>query len=203
MARTELDVANEALYALQESPIADLDAEGKAPEALKFNLPIARRTILQMYDWTCARKREPLVEIEEESPGVPVINYSGRDHVYENPTEALRLVDVLSPLDMTGASWIKEGGRIYTDTEDAIGVYTIDLTDPSDWDDLLATSVAYMLASRVAYTITGEKSREADLMQMVASYISQAKQQSYSESRQRRSPSEQWAPGLFEAESRR
>lgn len=203
MARTELDVANEALHALQESPIADLSETGKAAEALKFTLPIARQTVIQMYDWTCAKCRSPLIKIEEESPGVPVVNFSGRAFVYQEPAMSIQLVDVLSPGDFAGTSFIKEGSRIYSDTDGAIGVFTIDLVDPAEWDALLATSVSYMLASRVAYTITGQPGRESQLMQSLGAYIAEAKKQSYSEARQRKSPAEQWAPGLFESEPRR
>lgn len=203
MARTELDVANEALQALQESPITDLTLAGKANETMKFFLPIARRTSLQMYDWTCARRRAPLTLITEESPGVPVINYTGRLYVYQSPADALRIVDVLNPLVATRADWIKEGNRIYTDAEEAIGVYTIDLPDPADWDDLLATVVAFVLASRAAYTITGIIGRETALLQNVGAYITEAKRQSHSDARQRLPPSDQWAPGLFNTESRR
>jgi len=200
---TELDVVNEALHNLQESPISDLNAEGKIPETMKFLLPIARRNVLEMADYVVSRKRAPLEKITEESPGVPVINYSGRAYVYSVPADALRILEVLDPVTMEQTDWVREGIRIYTDTDEAIGVYTIDLPDPATWDDLLATSIATMLASKAAFTITGEKSREQELFQLAAAYMAGAKKQSYSQARKPFGPSDQWAPGLFDVETRR
>ena len=47
MARTNTDIANEALLALKEKRITSISAVGKIPEALKFALPLVREAVLQ------------------------------------------------------------------------------------------------------------------------------------------------------------
>ena len=211
MAETETEVANEALLAIKAPRIASIDATGKAPEACKLALPIVRRAVLRDHDWTCARRRVKLTEITTEPDLTPVINLTGRAHVFRVPEDALavrELVDASRNLshyyaDQSGTSFIQERGRIYTDLSEPIAIYTVDVEDPSEWDDLLTSAIAYMLAGKIAYEITGDRADENAAYQMAGAFLAQAKDATTKERTQPKVPSLQFYPGLFGEEMRR
>lgn len=211
MATTETEVANEALLAIKAPRIASIDATGKVPEACKLALPIVRKAVLRDHDWTCARRRARLTEITEEEDSSPVINLTGRAHVFQAPPGALairELIDMSKNLsqhfaDQTGTAFLYESGRIYTDLSEPVAVYTIDLADPTEWDDLLTSAIAYMLAGKIAYEITGDRSDENACYQMAGAFLAQAKEATTSERTQPKVPSLQFYPGLFDEEMRR
>lgn len=200
MAETETEVANEALLALKEKRIASIDATGKAPEACKLALPIVRKAVLRDHDWTCARRRVRLTEITEEWDHSPVVNLTGRAHVFQVPADALairELVDANKNLsqyfaDQSGTAFLQESGRIYTDLAEPIAIYTVDLEDPAEWDDLLTSAIAYMLAGKIAYEITGDRADEIAAYQMAGAFLSQAKDATTSERTQPKVPSTQF-----------
>ena len=198
---TNLDIANEALHALQAQKITSLTATGKIPEALNDALPRVRLDVLRMHDWTCARKRAPLTERTEESAGVDVINYSGRDHVYDIPDDKVRLIEVVD-VNQQPVQFIVEGQRIYTDDEEPYIIYTFDQDDPTYWDDLLRSTVALMLAARVALEVTGDPSYEEKTLQKAGMYLQQARRQSAREARQGAAKTDPWYPGIWTEDKR-
>ena len=211
MPRTETDVANEALLALKEKRIASINDTGKVPEALKFALPLVREAVLRDYDWTCARRRAILTEITEEAPGVPVVNLTGRAHVFQKPDDALTIRELVDQsqngshyyADQTGTSFIQEGDRIYTDLAEPVAIYTKNADDPAEWDSLLATAVALMLAWKVAYEITGDRADENAAAQAASAFLAQARKATMAEQSQPKMPSQPFYPGLFDEEMRR
>ena len=211
MAETETEVANEALLAIKAPRIASIYATGKAPEACKLALPIVRRAVLRDHDWTCARRRIRLTEITEEEDLSPVINLTGRAHVFQAPADALAVRELVDTsknqsqyfADQTGTAFLFESGRIYTDLAEPVAVYTVDLEDPSEWDDLLTSAIAYMLAGKIAYEITGDRADESAAYQMAGAFLAQAKAATTKERTQPKVPSLQFYPGLFDEEMRR
>lgn len=207
---TELDVVNDALFMIKESPLTDISESGKVGDAVRFQLPQVRQTVLQAYDWACARKREKLVRIEEESPGIPVINESGRRYVYAMPTDCIAIRDVIDTYTNTmmygstqvHATYLIEQERIYTDLAEPLAIYTYDLTDATKWDPLLAGAIAAYLAYKIAFYITGDRNDEQAALQAYSGYITLAKTQSALEMANKPRTHLYIYPGLFDEDQR-
>jgi len=211
-----LTVINEALEAIMERPLENLDGTDKTTALMVTMGARVRQDILRRQDWTCARNRVPLVEITHEpwtseihilieddgdditpDPEAHVINYSGYDHVFAAPT-CLRVLDVVDPVLFQPVDRLMEGARIYTDEAEPIAIITQDLEDPTAWDNLLRTAIVYALASRVVFTLTGQQDKVSMLMQIAEQSLMEAKRQSLSERGPGPTPSNEWFPGLWE-----
>ena len=131
----------------------------KSEEASRCALeyPTARRLALRAHKWGFARKVAPLADM-----GTPP---NGWGYRYRYPGDCVfaraidtgqrELVDAI-PFEV---SWDEAAGRVVlTDQATADLVYTADVTDPNAWDILFFDALGWLLASRLALSIT--KSRQ-------------------------------------------
>lgn len=197
-----LTVINEALDAIMERPLENLDGTDKTTALMVTMAPRVRRDILRRQDWTCARNRVPLVEIEHEDytppdEPPPVVNYTGYDHVYQAP-ECIRILDIVDAVSFQPVARLLEGNRIYTDDAAPVAIVTRDLEDPAAWDTLLRSAIVYSLAARVVFSLTGQQDKVQMLTQTAEGYLYEAKRQSLSEREPGPAASSEWFPDLWE-----
>jgi len=150
----------------------------------------ARKSILRMQAWTCAKKRVKL----ETDPGLD--NETAYQFAMPVPDDYIRMVQVLdSNGKQADASY--ESGILYTDVETPTLVYIFDNQDTGTWDALLIDAVILQLASTIAYPLTGSHENSVAFSQGSMAMVRSAFTQSKREARQGPRPADAWTQGLF------
>lgn len=156
-----------------EATVSSLDppeGSAQADHCATF-YPIARRALIEMRGWSFATRRANLAEAADDPPATWA-------YAYALPAQCIRVVAILSPeqLDVFDAWWssvvnpafsergfndfqtqpfIQESNtdgalRIYTNIEEAICIYMVDVTDTTRWTPLFGLAQARLLASFLA-----------------------------------------------------
>lgn len=147
-----------ALSNVGASPIESITentAEGKQCNAW---YTFARRQALEAYDWGFARRRLTLTTHGDAEPdGVWAYRYQYPSDCLifrklQNPSG-----DIANPVPFEiEADDDQITKSILTDLDEAIGVYTFDLTDTTLFPSHFIMMFSYALASRVAFSLTGK-----------------------------------------------
>lgn len=123
-------------------------------------------------------------------------NYTGKAYQYAMPADYLRKITFT---DQYGASqpFDHEGGVVFSDVDSLVLVYVYDSTVPDEWDALLEAAVVLMLASAIAYPVSGSHEDEAAFAQGARSLAREAELNTLREKRRGPQPSDPWISGLF------
>lgn len=157
MPTSKTDIANMAAKHLgHSSPIQDLDTDRSAvAHACRTFYDRVRKLVLRDWDWPCATKIEALELIESD----PTDQW---DYSYQYPSDCLKFRMIQSDFRNdnrnTKIPFKYHNGNpklIYTDRQNAIGEYTVNLTDPSQFDDDLVMAISWRLSVYIAPSITG------------------------------------------------
>lgn len=116
--------------------------------------PIVRQQLLTMHDWGFATTRAALAPLSVDEDEMP----TSWAFAYALPNNCLKPIRVLSPEatdDDEGAPFKREvladqTGVIYTNQEDAVLVYTYNVTEAGRFDSLFTPLLARLLASYLA-----------------------------------------------------
>lgn len=154
-----VDICNMALSRIGISQrIGNLDTE-KSNEANQCRLwyDQSRKTVLQAVDWNRARRRNVPLALIEAAPN----SIWGYSYAYPNNCLAIRYLvppgmrfprkDQKIPYEVAN-----DGERIviYTNLELAEATFTHDLVDPSLFDAIMVSALAYLIASEVALPLS-------------------------------------------------
>jgi len=162
----------------------------KSAELCALFYPQARKTVLRMQAWTCAKKR---VKLEYDDT---LDNETTYQFTMPIPDDYIRMVMVLDEDGQrTDANY--ESGVVYTDTAIPTLVYIYDNQDTSTWDPLLTDAIILQLASSIAYPLTGSHENEVAFGQASGAMVRAAFTQSKREQRQGPKPRDEWTEGLF------
>ena len=141
----------------------------ESAEAKQINLwyDFARQQCLAALDWNFARKRATLTTDADDPPS---FDWNFR---YQFPVDALAIRKLVNPVSKTDDAVpfeleTNEAGTtktIVTDMEDAIAVYTFDLTNTAMFSPLFVNAFSFLLAHYIALTLTGKKAIKDDAMQ--------------------------------------
>lgn len=159
MAQTETEIANLALGHLgQSTEIANLQST-RTPEALAIRriYDTMRRATLRDFAWPFATRIAALGLVEE----APNLEWA---FSYREPSDCLLMRKIQSGVrnDNRQSRVPFKGGRdgsgilIYTDKEDAIGEYTIDMTTVQNYPDDFVLALSLRIAAYAAPKICGE-----------------------------------------------
>ncbi len=129
------------------------DGSVEAAHCARF-YPFARQQLLMMHDWGFATARAALSLISVDESEMP----AGWLFAYAFPNYCLKPIRVLSPDsvdDDKGEPFKREilsdkTNVIYTNTEDAVLVYTYDVNETGRFDALFTALLARLLASYIA-----------------------------------------------------
>ena len=160
---TWLSIANSALSMINRQVLQSLDDAGTAAMLCNQFIPVVAKEVLAMNDWKCARKFISIAPLTSEP--IPV----GYSYAYQLPADFVRLHS------LTG-SWQRIGDRIYSDQPTLDMVYIAMPATPAAIDGMLVSAIIYLLASRLAYSLTSDYSLVSAYSQEGLTRIQLAKQ---------------------------
>lgn len=178
---SEVTICNLALsHVGHKASVASIDPPEASVEAqlcAQF-YPIARNRTLEAFDWSFSRVRVSLTPLVNTNPTW--------QFAYARPSDAVRILRLLPPesyddsfeQDFTEESLVDGTRVIYSNMEQAVGVYTRLVTDPAKYSPLFITAMGFMLGSYIAGPlIKGREGRSVakELLQLAMGEMSQAK----------------------------
>ena len=169
---TDIDICNLALGHIGKPEISSFtEATAEARECRRF-YDQSRRALLQMSDWTFARRREALAQVTND--------YAERWQVkYTRPAGVLKMLRVLPPRadarqNPRPIPFEVREGHIFTDLPDAVAEFTRDLTDTGRFSPLFVDTLAYRLAQVIARPLTRSTKIVAEMRDEARDYLSLA-----------------------------
>ena len=156
---SSVKIANMALSNIGARSSIESFSEQSA-EANECNLwyDFARLQVLGAYDWNFASRRQAL-SLHSEAAPENVWTYR-----YQYPASCIAFREIVNPLgpyadavpfetenDATGTA-----KTILTDMEDAVGRFTFDLESPNLFSPYFVMTLSYLLASYIAFPLTGK-----------------------------------------------
>ena len=90
-----VDICNKALALLGQGPIASLDDQTVQAVVMKAWYEPAKRQVLRMYEWNCAKREEDGV-VDESGP-----NNDCWDYMFQHPTDAIRIIELVEAKEVT------------------------------------------------------------------------------------------------------
>ena len=165
-------IANMALSNIGASSTIESLTE-ESTEAKQANLwyDWSRLQVLELHDWSFARKRRILANHSEDPPDIWGYRYQYPDDCVimmflQNPALDADTADAV-PFDIESDD-AKETKTILTSLEDAVGVYTFDQVTTSLFTPLFVEMLAAMLSYHMAFSITGDRgNQEAQLQKLL------------------------------------
>lgn len=158
---TPVDICNLALSRLADmANVSGIDPPEGSHEADRCQrmYPLARDTLLEMYNWSFAMRRARLSETGEDT--------FGWRYAYQLPADVLHAVAVFTDQDRGYRQpWDFQIERtavgtkvLYTDCPDAILRYTCYMEESGDFSPLFTDALAWLLASHLAGAIIKSES---------------------------------------------
>lgn len=149
---TPVDICNLALGHIGKPEINSLEeASAEARECRRFYDP-TRRAMLQLSDWTFARRRVVLAQVAND--------YAERwGYKYSRPAGALKMLRVLPPdtdlrQNPRPIPFEVREGFVFTDLAPATAEYTTDAVDTSRFSALFIEALSFRIAQRVSRPLT-------------------------------------------------
>ena len=166
MALSKTAICNMALAKIGQQRIDDFASPtNKAGQLCQDFYEQARNETLAMFDWPRARK----VLLLSQSSSDPDLDGKW-DYKYSMPSDCVILRAVVDDNETKAdfeVVWEEYNGEtsqyIYTDLDDAFGVYTFENDDPSSYDPGLSGLMVYVLATYLAMPVTGKERIEAQM----------------------------------------
>lgn len=188
MAESETAVCNAALGYLGQSPIVNLDDDLTNARQCKRALGPARRALIAEY---------PYFNFADRSQSVSATALTDAEQAVERwaykallPPEAIA---VRSVGDLTGDGWEHRGRYLYCDSAPPLYLrFAIDETNPTAWPPLFDEALAYAIAVRIAYAVTGLRTREQDMTVALQNMLPKTKRADARESTVGRRPEAPW-----------
>ena len=159
-------IANMALSHIGSDTIESIDANEPTANQCRIWYDVCRRQILEAYDWSFARKREQLAlhgDTISETSSDPLAGVWGFRYRYPADAIVLRKIqnanappDDTTPYDVE-TSLDGEEKTILTNLGEAVAVYTYDAKDAGLFSPLFIRAFSHLLASSIAFNITGKK----------------------------------------------
>ena len=144
MAITETNIANQALLALGELVITDIDSDTtKRATTMKELFDIKRNYLLRKYDWKFAITREELIYDGDE----PVYEWSYR---FKLPADYIKLIEIYPSY----TKYNIESNYILVNSDEPLYIrYTREVTDPDEMDAAFIEAFAALLAREAAISL--------------------------------------------------
>ena len=171
-------IANMALSHIGQDTIENLDEQSNEAKHARVWYDFTRRQSLEAYDWNFARKRLTLAlhgDTISETGSDPMAGVWGYRYQYpadclvmrkmQNANAAPAGAGDATPFDVEG-SLSGETKTILTDLQDAVGVYTYDATDTGLFSPLFVQVHSRLLASMIAYALTGKQKISTEQLQL-------------------------------------
>jgi len=173
---SDVRIANMALSNVGAK--SNIEAIGEnSPEGTQTELwyDYSRLQTLAAFDWSFARKRQTLALHGDAAPAA-VWTYR-----YQYPSDCVVMRLMENPLGKQADAVpfeieISDDGTksILTDLEDAVGIYTFDLTTTSLFSPHFVEALSHMLGAHISYAITGKREVKGDMISIFNALIVEA-----------------------------
>jgi len=172
-----VDLCNLALAHLGDeatvSSISPSDGSAQADHCARF-YPIARDALLEVVAWNFATRRVSLAETANTPPGVWAYEYAF-------PGSCIRLQSILpesgdenAPQNYMQGTDVNGNRVIWSNTENAVALYTHAVTDTTKFTALFNTALSYLLASYLAGPITRDAGTKKSMYQLYQAELANA-----------------------------
>lgn len=171
---SEVSICNNALMQLGSEDLLTALTDDTTPgRACNAMYEICRDEVLTRFAWNSAMKQAELAALVE----TPVWGYT---YAFQLPSDCLRVVRVSASTgswdpylhsghagwtSWTPLSWKKFGRKLYANSSPLYIAYVAQITDPNDMDPALRDAISAYLAAKIAYKITGSRTKEESMKQ--------------------------------------
>lgn len=161
-------IANLALDNIgSNSAIASLGENSPEAKACKLWYDMSRQHTLEAFDWSFARRRLALATHPDAAP------YQRWSFRYQYPANCLKARKIENPLgpDADAIPYeieLSDDGSaktILSNLDEAVLIYTSDITQTSLFSMFFVDTLASLLASRIAIKLTGKRTLKGDMIQ--------------------------------------
>lgn len=131
---------------------------------------------LEAFNWNFARKRVAMALHDEDAPDVEWL------FRYQYPADCVAAREIQNPLGTTAnaipfqieADATGESKSILTNTEDAVLIYTWDLTSTVLFSAFFIEALVHVLAYHIAFPLTGSRKIKEDMLGVYNTLLRQA-----------------------------
>lgn len=196
MTASKVDVSNMALnHCGVDVSIESMTELSKAARVCNRWYDHARKEALEAFNWGFARKRLVVAEHGEDPPDTWAYRY-------QYPADCLVVRELQNPVSRTSDPVPYEieiapdsTKSILCDLEDPIIVYTYDLEDLGMFSTHFISTLAYLLAHYIVFTMTAKRTMRADLGAMYNAYLKRAPAMNANEKQEDQPVDADWITG--------
>ncbi|MDA0798712.1 MAG: hypothetical protein O2884_08590 [Chloroflexi bacterium] len=173
MPLSRVQIANMALLHIGDSTIESLSEQSN--EALRANIWFDNcvKEAFEAYDWSFARRRATLALHGDDAPET---DWAYR---YVLPSDCVMPLRLVNPSGKTAdkTAFTVEldddaaERTLLTDLEDAVLVYTREVTDPAFYSATFVAALSHLLAARLAYANTAKRTLASDQYGLYMSFL--------------------------------
>ena len=168
MAASVVSICNRALDYLGQKPITSLEDGSASAGILNRMYEGTRNLVLRSYPWNCATARATLAALTT----TPDWEF---DYEYQLPDDCLRVLEFKDAITYN-IKWRIEGRKLRTTEAGPVYIrYLREITDPAEFDPMLADAIAARLAADCAISITGEASKRQLSLQFYDMVLKEAR----------------------------
>jgi len=168
---SKVGLANMALDILAVDNIASIDESSTTARKVKARIDDVIEAVLEMSDWTFARKIAALAEVTNDTW---TERYERKYDLPNDMLKARRLVPLIDARNDQPIPYSLAGGALYTDEPEAKLQYTYTNTDISSWPMSFVEAVAAYLARQIAMPLTRKRQNFADASSIFVTQLATA-----------------------------
>jgi len=166
---SQVEIVNLALNALGESDfILAINENTKSARIANLVWESAKKKVLEDHPWKFACKRVSLSPLT----GVPVYEYTSQ---FQLPADFIKVVEVFDA-DMPIDDFEINENKILCNVSSIFIKYVANITNTEIFSPSFTDCFSIFIAHKMAYAITGSRSKESDLAQMYIKELNIAKE---------------------------
>jgi hypothetical protein len=170
MGVSKVEIANMALDALGVERIASLTENSAPARIINTRIDQAIDAVLEMSDWTFARRITALASVANDWEQRYQIKYS----LSNDTVKVIRLVPQIDIPNTVPIPFSLANGALYTDEPDAILQYTYRHVDTPSWPMSFTETVSFYLARACAYPLTRKRAMFVDMHSLMSEQLEKA-----------------------------
>ncbi len=179
-----VDICNTALVEISADYITSLEDDSKAAKLCNSVYTQCRDSLLREHTWNFAKARRTLARLTE----TPAFGFT---YQYQLPTDCLKFL--WFDEDYEGRILYQIEGRVLLTNEPTANIlYIKQIEDPTLHDALFNEVLAYRIAARIGYNLTGNQSIKATMANAEKMAMSTAKSINAQELNEQREERSNW-----------
>jgi hypothetical protein len=161
MAKSVTEICNMALVKLGQNRIINITDNNDTAAILNHVYEMCRDEVIESHHWSCATKYATLAQLATSDADYDSDAEDKWEYQYRLPADFARVVEMTSALT---ADYEIDGDRLMTnEDEDVVIKYIYYLTDVSKMSAMLRKTIAYRLASEIAFDVTNSERKAQEM----------------------------------------